>query len=183
MTYALALAGGLTGGAVLRATGRVFLGWGAVSGEEEHTPSEQEQERANRPLWLMLAPTCVLLLLALPSGEFIEHLTRQAAVQAAHPWTAALLGVGPPPPPAVIPSPVPPPHPFLPWVTLAIAFILAGYDLGRAQLPAILRQSIQRLTEPPFRLLERLHTGIIGDYVAGIIAGIAVLAASLGLLM
>jgi multicomponent Na+:H+ antiporter subunit D len=181
--FVLGLAGALTGGAVLRATGRVFLGWGAVSGEEEHAPSETEQEKANRPLWLMLAPAAVLLVLALPSGEFIEHLVQQAAVQAAHPWTAALLGIGPPPPPAVVPPPTPPPHPFLPWVTLAVALILAGYDLGRAKLPAILRTSIQRLSDPPFRLLERLHTGIIGDYVAGIIAGIAILAASLGVLM
>jgi multicomponent Na+:H+ antiporter subunit D len=182
LAFVLALAGALTGGAVLRASGRVFLDWGAVSGEEARSPSEKEQERANRPLWLMLGPTFLLLILALPSGEFIEHLGQRAAAQAAHPWTEALLGVGPPPPAPVVPPLSPPPHPFLPWVTLAVALILAGYDLGRGRLPVLLRKAIQAATDLPFRLLERIHTGVIGDYVGGIIVGIALLAASLGLM-
>src|SRR5690349_17124542 len=41
---------GCTGAAVLRVAGRVFLGFGPVPGEEERSPTEEEQEKADRPL-------------------------------------------------------------------------------------------------------------------------------------
>lgn len=53
---------------MLRATGRVFLGWGEAAGEEERGPSEEEREKANRPLWLMMLPILLLLALALVCG-------------------------------------------------------------------------------------------------------------------
>ena len=54
--YALALGAAMTGGAVLRATGRIFIGLGPDPGSEESAPTEDEQERADRPFWLMIAP-------------------------------------------------------------------------------------------------------------------------------
>ena len=51
----------LTGGAVLRFTGRIYLGLGPDPGDEAEAPTDEEQEKADRPLWLMLAP-CILLL-------------------------------------------------------------------------------------------------------------------------
>jgi multicomponent Na+:H+ antiporter subunit D len=70
----------LTGGAVLRATGRIFLGWGRVPGEEERSPSEQEQEDANRPLWLLLLPAAILLFLALAQSGALQRYARVAVV-------------------------------------------------------------------------------------------------------
>jgi multicomponent Na+:H+ antiporter subunit D len=55
----MTLASALTGGAVLRAAGRIYLGVGAVAGDEERGPTEKEQEKSDPQLWLMLAP-CVL---------------------------------------------------------------------------------------------------------------------------
>ncbi len=58
-----------TGGAVLRVTGRVFLGFGPVPGDEGQGPTDEEQEKADRPLWLMMLPTSLLLALSLPGAE------------------------------------------------------------------------------------------------------------------
>ena len=67
---ACVIGGALTGAAVLRATGRIFLGLGEDPGDEAGAPSEEEREKADRPLWLMLAPCCAMLAVdvALPSS-------------------------------------------------------------------------------------------------------------------
>ena len=67
--FAVPVGAVFTGGAVLRAAGRIFLGVGQMPGEEERSPTEEEQEKANRPLWLMLAPCVAMLALALVPGE------------------------------------------------------------------------------------------------------------------
>jgi len=67
----LVLGSALTGGAVLRVCGRVFLGLGQSPGEEERAPTEQEDESSPRPQWLMLAP-CVVLLAAACGSAFVS---------------------------------------------------------------------------------------------------------------
>ena len=59
----------LTGAAVLRATGRIFLGLGPDPGEEEGAPTEEEQEKADRPALADAGARRLLLLLALPGLE------------------------------------------------------------------------------------------------------------------
>ena len=54
----------MTGGAVLRVTGRVFLGLGREPGMEKDGPTEKDVEKADRPLWLMLLPAVVLICVA-----------------------------------------------------------------------------------------------------------------------
>ena len=162
VTAPLLLGAALTGGAVLRATGRVFLGWGEVAGEEEHAPTEEEREKPNRPLWLMLAPAALLLALAVGLGPFGQDLALRAA--------DGLRGApGPTAPPA-------PPHPWLPWLALSLAFLIAGWDLGRRHLPRRLVALVQGVSGPGFAALDRLHSGLVGDYVAAILAGLALLA-------
>ncbi len=53
---------------MLRAAGRIFLGWGRVAGEERRAPSQEESEKANRPLWLMLIPVALLLIIEILTG-------------------------------------------------------------------------------------------------------------------
>jgi multicomponent Na+:H+ antiporter subunit D len=168
----LVVATACTGGGVLRATGRIFLGMGELAGEEERAPSEEETEKANRPLWLMLLPVGLLLILALGAGT--EEI-RNGLVQAAARFIAwdggasfGQLAV----PPAVPPRA--PPHPFVPWLTIGLAILIAAHDLTRGRLPGFWVKSVDFLFNPAFIIADRLHSGVIGDYVAWIVVGLAV---------
>ena len=123
----LTLAAALTGGAVLRATGRIFLGWGPTPGEEQRAPTEEEQEKANRPLWLMLLPAAALLLLSLGGGGIGTHFAAGAASE----WLRHAATSG-----AVV-ADVAAPHPWMPWLSLALALAIAGFDLGRRRLAGL----------------------------------------------
>ena len=175
---AFAVPGGavLTGGAVLRAAGRIFLGLGPMPGEEERSPTEEEQEKANRPLWLMLAPCLALLALALVPGEVARRFAEHAIRAYVHPDGTALLGLSPAAP---LPGAELPPsaaYGWLPWLTTGLAVLIAGYDLGRATLPAVLVGGVDRAISPALGVLRDLHSGVVSDYVAWIAAGLAVLA-------
>jgi multicomponent Na+:H+ antiporter subunit D len=152
-----------TGGAVLRVTGRVFAGLGAVAGEEERAPSEAEREKANRPLWLMLAPCALLLVLSLPGADAAARLAAGAAAQ--------VMGGAPPGPTAPEPS-------WPSWVSLALALALAAVDLFRAQL-GLLASGSRRLSAPFTAALQAVHSGIVGDYVAWLVVGLALFALAL----
>jgi multicomponent Na+:H+ antiporter subunit D len=159
---------GLTGAAVLRGAGRIFLGWGAVAGDEARAPSEDEQEKADRPLWLMLAP-CLFLLaldLAAPAGP-VNELVRNAVPNFLHMTErqdALPHGIA-----------------WLPWLSVALAFVIAGYDLSREHLPRLLLKLGGGAQAGPFRVLDAAHSGLIGDYVTWIVVGLALLAGRLAL--
>ncbi len=93
--FAVPVGAVFTGGAVLRAAGRIFLGLGPIPGEEERSPTEEEREKANRPLWLMLAPCIALLALALAPGEAARRFAERAIRAYVHPDGAAILGLAP----------------------------------------------------------------------------------------
>ncbi|UMY17364.1 NADH-quinone oxidoreductase subunit E [Methylobacterium organophilum] len=157
---------GLTGAAVLRAAGRIFLGWGAVAGDEERAPSEAEREKADRPLWLMLSP-CLFLLavaLAVPAGP-VERLARDAVPAFAHAGGATVTAAEA--------------APWLPWLSVVLALVVAGYDLSRAHLPAGLTGGLRRTASLPNRILEAAHSGLVGDYVTWLALGLALIAARL----
>jgi multicomponent Na+:H+ antiporter subunit D len=149
-----------TGGAVLRVTGRVFLGLGAVAGEEKRAPTEEEREKANRPLWLMLAPVALLLFLSLPAGYFAGPIAAHAASQ--------FMGDAVNQPPA-------PPLAWVPWLSLALAVTIAALDLFRGRLS----QTITGLGRPVSVALQAVHSGIVGDYVAWLVVGLALFAFAL----
>ena len=163
-------AAALTGGAVLRATGRIFLGWGPVPGEEERAPSEPDEEDPKRPLWLMLAPCALLLAAALVSGERAGDFSLHAVGPFIHRGGRAQE--------LQMPGPS---HPFLPWLSVSLAICIAGFSLFRRNLPRALVRSVHVLSAPLFRALGALHNGIIGDYVAWIIVGLALFAVVLAL--
>jgi multicomponent Na+:H+ antiporter subunit D len=149
-----------TGGAVLRVTGRVFAGLGAVAGEEERAPTEQEQEKANRPLWLMLTPAALLLFLALPTAYFAEPIASHAAARftdgAARETASTLL-------------------PWVPWLSMGLAMTIAALDLFRGRLG----QAVTKLSHPISVSLQAVHSGIVGDYVAWLVVGLALFAFAL----
>jgi multicomponent Na+:H+ antiporter subunit D len=161
-----------TGGAVLRATGRIFLGWGAVSGEEERAPTEEEQEKADRPLWLMLLPTVLLLMLAVVGSHAAQQFGTRAALPFMQPDNAALLNLAAPRPSDLSASP-PPPAAISAWISVAAALWIAAFNLGREALPKFMTQTVKTLLHPVFAALQALHNGLIGDYIAWLTVGLA----------
>ena len=171
-THSLALTANLvgaalTGGAVLRAAGRIFLGLGEDPGDEAHAPSEEEREKADRPLWLMLGPCCVLLALdVLVPAEWVRSVAPGAiSAFTRHTMTGA-LDMGP------IKAA---------WTSVGGAVALAAYALFRHRLPGFVVKPLQRTQSAPARLLETLHSGLIGDYVAWLAVGLALIAGALAM--
>jgi multicomponent Na+:H+ antiporter subunit D len=158
----------LTGAAVLRATGRIFLDLGPDPGDEANAPTQEEQEKANRPLWLMLAPCVLLLALALMPA----HLARpfvQRAVELLAPGVAATspggrLGAA---------------SDAFSWASVALALAIAALNLFKANLPKVFTGASDSVTKPLFKGLEAIHSGRIGDYVAYIVLGMAAFSAAL----
>ncbi len=181
---------GCTGGAVLRAAGRIFLGLGPVPGEEARSPTDQEQESAARPLWLMMLPTVLLLALALPAAGAAGRLAWSATPFFMQPDAGLIFGTGAPAaeasprsPTLAQPSSEPPASgsPWLPWLSVALALLLASLDLSRGRLPGRLRRLVDGATAMPMRGLQAVHSGLIGDYAMWIVVGLALFTAAFAL--
>ncbi|MFC6790134.1 complex I subunit 5 family protein [Methylobacterium komagatae] len=157
----------LTGAAVLRAAGRIFLGLGEDPGDEAHAPSEEEREKADRPLWLMLAPCCLLLVLdvAIPT-DWAHALAPGAVVAFTRGTMTGALHEGPA---------------WAGWLSVAAALLLAIYALFRQHLPGAVVRPLQATQSAPARALEALHSGLIGDYVAWLALGLALMAGALAM--
>ncbi|MDP4003475.1 complex I subunit 5 family protein [Methylobacterium sp. NEAU K] len=157
----------LTGAAVLRAAGRIFLGLGSDPGDEAGAPSADEREKLNRPLWLMLGPCCVLLAadIGLPA-ELIEHGAPGAAASFLHRAAAGGLAEGPA---------------WLPWLSVAGAITVAAYGLFRRSLPGFVVKPVRATQSAPTQALEALHSGLTGDYVAWLAVGVAAIAGVLAM--
>lgn len=175
----------VTGGAVLRAVARIFLGMGvrpeaagqAEARADETSGTDEEPETAgplSRIPDTMLAVPVVLLAGALAVG--VVPGLHAAVGRAADAfldragYAAAVLHT---PPAASVPSPGP--H----WSVAGV-----GLGLLSAALACLLARWAVRRTGPahPARWaapVRRLHSGHIGDYVAFVLAGIALVAALL----
>ena len=159
---AILLGAGLTGGAVLRATGRIFMGWGPVPGEEGRSPTEEDQENADRPLWVMLAPAALMLVLAVAGAMYTSDFFSDAAAQMMRKAPPVLLR--------------PRSWLSLSWISVAIAMGVAAFDLNRRTMPGVLTAIGDALTAPAWKWLQPIHSGLIGDYVAWLAAGVALFA-------
>ena len=133
----LALGAALTGGAVLRATGRIFLGLGPDPGEEADAPTEHEQEKADRPFWLMAAPAALLTILAFVPGDIVRRYATTAIAAFFHPDGQAYLGLQPPRVPEIVPLATGFALEWMVWAALAGSIVIAGYSLFREDLPTL----------------------------------------------
>lgn len=153
------LGSGLTGAAVLRSAGRIFWGLGPEAGVEHEGPTEPEREKANRPLWLMLAPCCAMLLANLwPTGSsaFLSAWAASGLIRGApHGLDAMSLVSG--------------------GASVALAVFAAGAGLYRHRSPRALVKA-QDALGAMFRPLRDLHSGLVGDYLAWTAVGVAALA-------
>jgi multicomponent Na+:H+ antiporter subunit D len=188
------VASALTGGAVLRAAGRVFVGWSPpYAAEEKEFPFDDEgagehhsETVGPRDLtpWTMVVPMALFLIGGLAAGLWegtlagAGHASEFFMDRAA--YAELVLADAEPPAPSE-----PPPHePLLPSYLYAFGGVAAALAFGvgalfRHHFPQTARTLAQRVTDAPVDRLRALHSGHVGDYVAWIVIGIAVLGAGL----
>ena len=170
-----------TGAAVLRVTGRVFLGWGPVAGEEERSPTNAEREKADRPLWLMLVPTTLLVGLSLLGSHDADRIGWRAASVLMQPDHDAVLGLAGPHP-ASIPAWTKVPGSWLPWLATMLALGLAVLELTWHKLPRRVGTSYDRAIGPVLAVLRAVHSGSVGDYVTWVVVGLAAMGVTFALI-
>jgi multicomponent Na+:H+ antiporter subunit D len=167
----------VTAAAVLRACGRIFLGWGpreqdAPGGGE---PDEEPETRPGRIHWTMGFPAVLLALAAIASAAIPREAAGRTAARMLdnHAWAVRVLdGHTSPSPEAPQEDPLSYSHGAL---TAAAALALAGLTLARRRLPAALRTAVRASWHPLARGLRALHTGEVGDQVAWLTLGAALL--------
>jgi multicomponent Na+:H+ antiporter subunit D len=177
----LALASALTGGAILRAGARVFLGWGARErdGRDEEAAREEPETggRHDRTPVPMLAPAIALLLGGLAVG-LVPGLHRGA--QAAAERFADRAGVvartfGTHAPPLVHHALRPISASAYAWGVASVLGALLVAWIG-LRMPALRRRAAPAWQAPGARalgLLRAAHSGHVGDYVAWLVLGVA----------
>jgi multicomponent Na+:H+ antiporter subunit D len=184
----LVFASALTAGAVLRVGGRVFAGWGermprhhellSVVSEQPETLSPHDRT----PAVMIAAPLLLLIggLLVGGSSGLRDGIAAAAARMADHAgYAAAVFGA----PAGVVRSPHAP--------VVALDLLLAAATVigalavaGFALIEAPSWRALARVQDTPTRimvLLRRLHSGCVNDYIAWLVAGLAVIGAALAL--
>jgi multicomponent Na+:H+ antiporter subunit D len=187
------LVSALTGGAVLRATARIFFSLGVPpdrsSNEEEETSGEEEEpeisESIHRTPVTMVAAILILLGGSLAVGV-LPH--AGAAVSMATERFIDRSGYVAQALHAAAATPVEP-SPKAEWTDLgvglgvlsaALAIAFAALALYAPRLPELLRLAA-RPVRPVLVSVRRLHSGHVGDYVTWLLVGVVGLAALIGL--
>ena len=187
------LASAITGGAVLRAAGRVFLGLGPAGesepafevDEETKTETGDEEGRGRTPFVMILPALALLaggLAVGLIPGLPQAALRGAAALQDQGAYIAAVLKGSA----GTVPHlPAPPPPTGADYVYGALscvgALALAAVALFREQLPALLPRPVTQRVGAAVWAVRRLNSGRVGDYVAWIATGVTVFGAAFGL--
>jgi multicomponent Na+:H+ antiporter subunit D len=177
----------LTSAALLRATGRVFLGLGTGQGPAGASRAPDESARRHPHVHAtQVAPAVLLLALALAIGltpglagaaqEAGEHFTDRAGYAAAVLEGSAQPGSTGSHPPLEFAGPAL-------WAVLSA---LGGLGLALAalypdRLPGNLRDGLARAWDPAVAALRGLHNGQIGDSVTWLVVGMAGFGAMLAL--
>jgi len=61
----------------------------------------------------------------------------------------------------------------LAWLSVALALGIAGFNLSRQLLPVGLPEIVDAMLKPVFAGVQKLHSGLIGDYIAWVAVGLA----------
>jgi multicomponent Na+:H+ antiporter subunit D len=175
------IAEALTAGAVLRFTGRVFVGWGkrreATSRGSPHIPMETETagEHDTTPIFMWLPAAALLVLAALvPLSKSFSIATADAADHFEQPQLIAHVTLDA----AIDTHPIP----MLPQahfraeniITLAAALFVAAITLFPQYLGKRINWLLSRGLIAFMKPLRSLQSGNVGDYVAWFAFGIAV---------
>ena len=178
LPVALTAASILSGGALLRAAGRVYLGWGSaeepVLGREQVRPEEEEPVDAGRgSLTLMVSCAAVLLVVAvgLAGWPGLAGKAESAALRTLdRPAHAAEVLAGKPSPHRSVSTPSPS------GTSIAAGLLSAAGAVALALLA--LFGGLGALARTPVLRLKALHTGVVVDYVAWLTVGVAALGAA-----
>ncbi len=152
----------LTGAAVLRAGLRIFARASGVPGPEGQAPTEREQEVSSRSTALMLTPVAVLLALALVPADRVR------------PWLAAATAGFLARPGVVLPKT---PLDATAFAPLGLTLAIVAGSLVRQRPTSGWARRVAAIGTAPARGLQALHSGIVTDYVAWWLLGLAGLAA------
>jgi multicomponent Na+:H+ antiporter subunit D len=179
----LTVASILTSAALLRAAGRVFLGWGASSDPvlgPQHVSAEDEEPRQRPRSPVLLVPAAVLLLLGFGLSLYpgaSDHVTSAAARVVDHRAHAAEVLAGGPLTTIRVDS-----------NTFGATSVVSGIvsAVGAVAL-ALLTLRLRRVSDLPgllvVRPLKALHSGVVGDYVAWLVFGVALVGALFAFLL
>ncbi|MGW4397975.1 complex I subunit 5 family protein [Amycolatopsis nivea] len=175
-----AVTSALTAAAVLRAGLRVYFGLGRPPADdsEDTTPGSGEKPETDRPIERtpipMLAAIVVLLAFALAAGvvPWLRDVAAAAGAQAVD-RAGYLHDVLP-----TLPLPLPSTTPELSWTGpgLLSAAATAVLALAATALALWSRRRAPKPVHEALTVLHRAHSGQVGDYVAWLLAGVAVLA-------
>jgi multicomponent Na+:H+ antiporter subunit D len=178
-------ASALTGGAVLRACGRIFRGWGP---QVEHGPdpfvgptreADPEIEYPHHAVpQTMTIPTIALLAVGLGIGllpGLADHVLAAAERFQDRPGYAASVLEGVSAATGRSDAHGPGAIDFL-YATLSVAGALglAGIALSRGRFRDALRPAVARSADRALRSLRALHSGHVGDYVTWLVVGTVV---------
>jgi multicomponent Na+:H+ antiporter subunit D len=186
LAWVLLVSGLLTGSAMLRASVRIFLGWGSEvprEDEEEAREDEKEPETKDRRTHPVMGLTVVLLTLASVALGWVPHLGARVEAVAVRfvdsgAYAARVMRGEVHP----VPAPEKPAEvhgeavafgvgAVLGALALAVAVLRSGRKPGRARLREVLRAVLSPLRD--------LHSGHVGDYLAWWVAGAACLGGAL----
>ncbi|HLH32220.1 MAG TPA: hypothetical protein VKY31_13535, partial [Terriglobia bacterium] len=174
LSYVIAAAGILTGGAVLRCACRIFFGLGQGAPK----PASESQDDAEQPGPVSLVMTVPALgILALSALIAIPHSFRDAALQAAirmqdhDAYAARVLYGAPTTLPANTSSDVPP-KVVLKSIAIALIACAAGWFALAERFRTTRRSLSFSSARSGMKALRALHSGVVGDYVVWIVAGV-----------
>jgi multicomponent Na+:H+ antiporter subunit D len=185
----LVIASALSAGAVLRATGRIFFGWGQRMHRHHELLTETSEEPEtlgahDRTPIVMLLPPLVLLIAGAAVG--LLRVVRDGADAAAarltdrSAYVAHVLsggGLGHPQAPH---APLIPRDYLFAGLTVLGALAVAGSALYSGRRPSSMDRLEER-TASAMVAVRRLHSGRINDYIAWLLAALAVLGGALAL--
>ena len=175
------LGSALAGAALLRAGGRIFLGWGDEEDELlgkaiEEDPLERD---VRRPLLVGVAVAAVAVGVAISVAPGLGQRAEYAAdrFRDTSGYAARVLHARAMPPPSSLPVGIR--HTTLESIlygagTTLLAVGLAFVGLYRRRLPRPFAAAASRTLAPPIRVLHAIHSGVVGDYVTWVAVGTAV---------
>ena len=181
LPYLAIIAAALTGGALLRVTGRAFLGWGRPLGRNNRTHSpagaESEIEGGHQDIsWVMLLPpvalTAVGIALGLLPGVVSTAVRSAWLFENRRLYIAKVFGIHAGP---IGPSPASLPEASHLWRGLLSAGLALLIALVALRTPDSVRSRMGRAWEAAIRPLRAAQSGHPGDYVTWITCGAAVL--------
>jgi multicomponent Na+:H+ antiporter subunit D len=178
----LAVASGISAGAILRAGARVFLGWGERTDALLSQQPKEEPERTHGGTSLLLGVTAAALVLGL-AVSLVPGLGQRAEAGAERfrdraGYSSRVLHGQPMHQAARQPFAIEHTGPASVGYGIAsgcIALLVAVFGLWRQRLPHRLRVRSMRLARAPLSALKEAHSGVVGDYVMWITLGTALI--------